>query len=71
MEGVRQGMVKNDVIEPNEEEKRNGWTTQTLTAYVAMVRASSSKRLDPGSKARRAQRPRHTNNHYSPFRWQR
>lgn len=55
-------------VEPTEEEKRNGWTTETLTAYVAEQEAAGLLRADPMS-AFRAKRPMKANSRYNPFRW--
>ncbi len=62
---------KQPLVEPNEDEKRNGWTAETLTAYVAGRRAASSLRADPHSLHRRAgARPITTSKAgYRPKRW--
>ena len=57
-------------VEPSEDEKRNGWTTETLTAYVAERKAGQSLAIDPLSVRRQAeQMPRVQKNGYNPHRW--
>lgn len=58
------------VVEPTDEEKRNGWTAETLTAYVADQEAAQSVRSDPSSVARKVV-PTRANSRYSPHRWRR
>lgn len=53
------------LIEPSEDEKRNGWTATSLTQYVIEQDAAASLRLDP---AMRQTRPRRCNSRYNPFR---
>jgi hypothetical protein len=48
-------------IEPSEEEKRNGWTTKTLSAYLAEREAAQGAVLDPA--ARRPARPQQAKGH--------
>ena len=38
-----------DLVEPTEEEKRNGWTAETLTEYLAERKAGQSLAMDPNS----------------------
>lgn len=57
-------------IEPTEEEKRNGWDAESLTAYVHDQTAAQSLRADPHSLQRRV-RPTRQNSKYSPLRWRR
>lgn len=40
-------------IEPTADERRNGWTAETLTAYVAERRAAQSLWFDPAHPSRR------------------
>lgn len=54
---------------PTEIEARNGWTTESLTAYVAEQWAAQSMRLDPHSVTRRKALPRVANHRYRPLRW--
>ena len=59
-------------IEPTEDEIRNGWTTDTLTAYLAERLAGQSMAADVSSVQRRvARRPNVQNHHYRPHRWRR
>jgi len=58
------------VVEPTEDEKRNGWTAATLSDYVASREAAASLAIDPHSLSRRlARRPQEANHRYSPLRW--
>lgn len=58
------------LIQPTDEEARNGWTPETLTAYLNEQRAVQSLRIDPHSALnRRARRPTRANNRYRPQRW--
>jgi len=59
------------VVIPNAEEARNGWTPETLTAYIAEQKAASGVRLNPHSVMRRKPRPTTTNYRYSPLKWPR
>jgi hypothetical protein len=66
----RNALARGEVIEPNEDEKKNGWTTETLTAYLTERRAGQSLAVDVNSLQRRlARRPDETNHNYSPHRW--
>lgn len=57
-------------IEPTDEERRNGWTAKTLTAYLADRQAGQSLSLDIHSSQRQAaRRPREQNHRYRPLRW--
>jgi hypothetical protein len=59
-----------ELIEPTDEEKRNGWTAETLTEYIAERRAGQSLHADPNSlQSRIARRPAETNHTYNPHRW--
>lgn len=56
-------------VEPTEEEKRNGWTTETLTQYLSERAAGHSLDADPSSLHRRvAERPR-MQARYNPLKW--
>ncbi|MDJ0896926.1 MAG: hypothetical protein QNJ92_17410 [Alphaproteobacteria bacterium] len=60
------------LIEPTEDEKRNGWTAETLTEYLREQKAAQALRMDPHSLSRRmARRPDMQNHRYSPLRWRR
>lgn len=56
------------VIEPTDEEKRNGWDAKALNKYLADREASQSAALDPDSISRR-KRPNEQNHRYRPLRW--
>jgi hypothetical protein len=54
----------------SDEEKRNGWTDETLTAYINSRKAGQSLTTDPDSLQRRlARRPVESNHRYSPHKW--
>ena len=66
----RESLAKQEPIEPTEEEKRNGWTTRTLTAYLAERFAAQSLAVDADSLHRRnSNRPNESNHKYNPRRW--
>ena len=54
-------------IEPTPEEAANGWTADTLSAYVAERRAAEEVRIDP--RARRKPRPQWANSTLARSRW--
>ena len=54
-------------IQPNAEELRNGWTTETLTKYVARQERARESIAD--WKMRPVPRPRVAKSKYNPFRW--
>lgn len=57
-------------VEPTEDEKRNGWTAESLTAYLAERNAGQSLSIDVNSLHRRlARRPVVQNHRYNPLRW--
>jgi len=68
---VRREAVKTQPpTEPTEEERRNGWTAKTLTAYLAERQASQSLSVDVNSLHRQAaRRPNEQNHRYKPHRW--
>lgn len=56
-----------DRIIPTEGERRNGWTSETLTRYVRAQEESAANRvLNP-----EPQKPRFQNSKYNPHRWRR
>ncbi len=58
------------LVQPTEDEKRNGWTAEGLRDYLATRRAAQSLAIDPNSLHRRTEeRPRVANSKYSPKRW--
>lgn len=68
-DAVRRATVQQPV-EPTEEEKRNGWTVKTLTAYLAERQAGQSLSIDVNSLHRQlARRPNEQNHRYKPHRW--
>ena len=54
------------LIEPSEDEKRNGWTAESLTAYHAERDAAAQKSLD--WQMRPKAKPAVQNHRYSRFR---
>ena len=54
-----------ETITPTEGERRNGWTEETLSAYVAERRAAEAMLIDPF--ARRHKRPTRQKNHRWAF----
>ena len=59
------------LIAPTAEEARNGWTPETLTAYVAEQTAAQTLRIDPSSALRRKGPPMRANSKYRPLTWRR
>ena len=58
------------LVEPTEDERRNGWTAEALTNYLAERTAGQALKLDPHSLHNRMdRRPRAANSRYSPLRW--
>ena len=54
-------------FEPTEDEKRNGWTRESLTKYMAERSHEGVIHGDPAF--RKPKRPSAANSRYSPFRW--
>ena len=54
-------------IEPNDEEKRNGWTAETLTAYVNESRHRQNISIAAGVGGRKS-KPTRANGHKWQFR---
>ena len=66
----REALAQQQAIEPTEEEKKNGWTRETLTQYLAERFAAQSLAVDVDSLHRRtARRPNEANHRYRPHRW--
>lgn len=66
----REALERQGLIEPTKDEKRNGWTAETLTMYLAERTAGQSLAIDPHSLHRRmARRPRVQNDRYNPLKW--
>jgi len=61
--------AKQHLIEPNAEELRNGWTAETLTAYVAQRTAGAELKNDPHSLHRKQARRPTRQTGYNPLRW--
>ena len=62
--------AQQEPIEPTVEEKRNGWTKEALTKYLAERNAGQSLSVDVNSLHRRvARRPNEQNHSYRPHRW--
>ncbi len=59
------------LVQPSPEEERNGWTPETLTAYLAEQKAASNIRINPTSALRGNKKPRVANSRYRVFEWQR
>lgn len=55
-----------DLIEPSPDEIQNGWTAESLTAYIREQSAAQSLRIDPASQLRYTP-PRIANNRYRPI----
>jgi len=66
----RAALSRQQSIEPSEEEKRNGWTTETLTKYLTERLAGQSLIVDVHSLHRR-QLPDEQNHRYRVHRWRR
>ena len=68
----RAALARQELIEPTEGERKNGWTADTLTTYLTERLAGQSLAADAGSVHRRAaRRPNVQNHHYRPHRWRR
>ena len=70
----RQQAETRPMMEPTEDEARNGWTRETLTQYFNEQDAAAQQKIDPNSKFRRMQRrPKRANGiwngKYRPLRW--
>ena len=69
-EAQRAALERQELIEPSAEERRNGWTAETLTAYLVERLAGQSLAVDVNSLHRRlARRPAEQNHRYRPHRW--
>lgn len=66
----REAVSAQNLVEPTAEERRNGWTAKTLTAYLAERQAGQSLDVDVNSLHRQAaRRPSEQNHRYKPLRW--
>lgn len=69
-EARRETLAHQQLIEPTDEERKNGWTAETLTEYLAEREAGQSLAVDVNSLHRRvARRPNEQNHRYRPHRW--
>ncbi len=58
------------LVQPTDEEKRNGWDAVTLSAYLAERAAGQALDIDMNSIQRRmARRPTEQNHRYRVLRW--
>lgn len=71
LESVRnQALSEQKLIEPTDEERKNGWTAQSLTKYLGERLAGQTLAVDVNSLHRRsARRANVQNNRYNPLRW--
>ena len=70
LEGVRREAInKQESVEPTEEEKKNGWTSETLTAYLADRLAGQSLSTNIDSLSRKMARRPDAQVSYQPLRW--
>ena len=56
-------------IEPTDEERKGGWTKETLAVYLAEREQAQAGVIMFHPDHRRRARPRWANNSYSPLRW--
>ncbi len=64
------GELTQELIEPTADEKKNGWTAETLTSYLIERRAGQSLDVDPNSLQRKmGRRPIEQDHKYNPLRW--
>ena len=69
LEAQRNAREKKEVVKPTEEEKKNGWTEETLSTYLAERKAAQSLGIDVNSFYRKSlQRPMTQNHKYNPLR---
>ncbi len=66
----RQPETMGQLVEPTEDERRNGWTAETLTAYLAERNSAQERYIDPHDESRR-RRPNAANSRYRPHKWRR
>ena len=57
-------MTDRSLIEPSDDEARNGWTAESLMAYVAAVNESTQRKLD---WSKRKAKPIRQNSKFNPF----
>jgi hypothetical protein len=56
------------MVKPTPEEARNGWTEETLTAYIEERQRQQLEAADPKHPRRRV-RPMTANGAYNPLKW--
>ena len=56
-------------IELTDEERANGWTEETLTAYIAEREKAQAGVVMFDPEYRKPQRPKWANNRYNPLHW--
>ena len=67
---VDSGELVQELVEPTDDEKKNGWTAETLTRYLIERRAGQSLDTDPNSLQRKmGRRPIEQDHKYNPLRW--
>lgn len=54
---------------PTPEERRNGWTEESLRAYWAQRERAAALVIQHDPDARKPAQPKIANSKYSPFRW--
>lgn len=70
IETQRTAKKEQKTVEPTEEEKKNGWTAESLTNYLAERKAAQSLGIDVNSFYRKSlKRPMTQNHKYNPLRW--
>lgn len=66
----REALARQDLVEPTEDERRNGWDAESLTTYLAERAAGQELAADPNSLHRMmARRPKAQNSKYNAHRW--
>lgn len=69
-EAQRAAFDRTPLTQPTAAERRNGWTAEALTQYLADREAGAAVNIDPNSLHRRmAARPTSQNHRYRPHRW--
>lgn len=67
---MRVALDTQELVEPTDEERRNGWSADSLTAYLAERNAGAVVNVDQNSLHRRmAARPVVQDHRYNPHRW--
>ena len=58
-----------DLVEPTEGERANGWTAESLTAYLRAREREREQFLGDEKAQRRAKAPAKCQNDFDPFKW--